>query len=361
MMSGREKKLIGLVAILFLLLVGYYVLYKPLTNETAELEAEIATLNEEVSVLREEYNKLPEYKSGIKNAQEEIAIIQEGYPSNVKQENAFALIFDIENAFEELEINSASFSPLETLTYGDEDQGTGGVTAVKQVLRTNVSVGYEEVKDLLSFIYDYPDRTVLDSLSLSLGEEEQLIIMTLNMNMYAILGSDKPYELPVFDEVEKGKQYLFDAKASQSEKKAETSVQELTDPSADLFIALKPVASDIEAQVIGLSNDNVQKSYVKKDINGEIDAVLRVYSQNGQYYANYDLDGTYKEQQAFTLGNVLELDLFSAKRLDDNDKVAMNMTIINQTSEILYVNRKEEDYNNPRFKATVIEGEVEFR
>ena len=39
MMNGREKQLIGLVVILLLLLVGYYVLYRPLTIEAAELDA----------------------------------------------------------------------------------------------------------------------------------------------------------------------------------------------------------------------------------------------------------------------------------------------------------------------------------
>ena len=361
-MSDREKQLVGLVLALLVLLASYYLIYKPIINEKIELEDELVLLNEEVEVLRAEYDKLPEYKEGIKEAQNSVKVVEKRYPAGLVQESAFKLLFDIENDFEDIEFTEAAFSMVESLAYSNELDAANSVQAIKQTITSSVELPYESIKELLTFIYDYEDRTVLDGFTLSMNKESGLIGMNLNMNMYALKSNEREFTPPTFEGVPMGNATLFSPDASAASDDLDSSGNKvLKDDRGDLFITLKPVKADIEAQVVGLTADNIQKSYVKTDINGAVEAILRLYVRDGQYYANYDVDGIYKTEQAFVLGDALEVDLYSADRLDEFDLVEMNLTIINESPSTLYINRKEEDTEQPRLNVVVQEGLVEFR
>ncbi len=354
-MNSREKKLITLVLFLLVLLVLYYLVYRPIKNEERKLESEISSLQQELDDLRVEYDKLPEYRESILLAQENIEWILEKYPSGLTQEDAFFLLFQVENEFDDIKIETLDFTDVEILNYSDENNDENTARSLKQSVGTSLKFEYSDLKRFLRFIESYDDRIVLEGLTLNMEPEDDLMSASILVNMYAIASESRPYEPPTFDPVDIGNPDPFIAgEANESEE----VVVRPTDGDGDFFIRLKPTESDIDAQIIGRRNDDNQSTYVRSDLNQEVSAIIRIYEENGQYLANYDVQGDFVEAVLFELGQVLEIDLYSSSRLGADDLSAMILTVFNQTEEILYLNTIEEDATNPRLKIITSEGKV---
>lgn len=356
-MNNREKQLISLVVVLLVVLAMYYGLYRPLTNRKLELESEVASLTTTVQELRVEYEKMPVYKQGILDAEASIKRIQGKYPVGLSQESAFKLIFAIEDEFEDVVFENMSFSPLEVLSYSDENNDQATLRSVKQVLTSSLQLTYRDLKDYLSFMTTYEERTVLTNLNMSLNEEDGTINTSITMNQYAIVGGEGVYEVPAFDQVPTGKEVLFDAEGVEVQDEQPVLVRP-RDERGDLLLTLKPVQADVEAQIIGLAEDDTQISFVKQDINDNATGILRIYQSEGVYYANYDIEGIYKEGNAFELGQVLEMDVYASDRIDELDLAALTLEVINETSATFYINMKQEDLNKPRLTVNVSQGKV---
>lgn len=359
-MSNREKQLIGLVVVLLALLVMYYSLYRPMTNRRDQLESDIAALESQLVDVRAEYEKMPEYKEGIVMAKANIESIEEDYPTGLSQESGFKLVFDIEETFDEFIFANMNFSTVETIRSSDDKNNENTLYGLKQVLSSNLSFEYDELKDFLAFINEYPQRTVLTSLNMSLNEENGEIESGVILNQYAISGGDREFIVPEFEKVPTGKEQIFEAPdlKPSSNSNSNGGDSRPTDPQADLFVTLKPTQSDIEAQIIGLTGDDTQQSYVKQDFNDTAYAILRIYQSNGQYYANYDIEGVYKEGNVFSVGNALEMTVYSTLRLEDNDRAGMALTVINETGSTLYIDVRDDDPNDPRLVVNVSKGKV---
>ena len=359
-MSNREKQLIGVVAVLLVLVALYFAAYKPMLNKRIALEEEIDSLTVTATELRKEYEQLPVYKEGILAAQKNIKAIEGNYPAGLSQEAAFKLIFDIEEDFETMQFEDVTFSGKEVLSYSDENNDENTLFATKQTMTSNFVMTYDTLKEFLAFIRDYPNRTVLSDINLNLIEDKKEIGFTLSANSYAIEGGGRAYTKPTFSEVPLGKDQLFDTPRVEDLPDILLDDQP-RDPKSDFFISLSPVQADIAAQIIGLSTDNNQSTYVENDLNDVVQAIIRIYEENGDYFVNYDVGGSYRSGIPFDLGDALELDLYSTARVDENDAVGMTLTVFNETDYILYINMKEEDEDQPRFRVNVSEGKVKMK
>ncbi len=364
-MTNREKQMIGVVGVLLLLLVLYYVGYRPLTNKKAELEEEVASLTTTADELRKEYVKMAEYQAGIDASKATIAEIDAKYPSGLDQELGFELIFAIEDRYEGVLFDTMNFAPVEPLMYSEENVTENTLRGLRQTLTSDMMFDYGDLKDFLKFIVDYPKKTVLTSLNMSLDESTGKINTSISLNQYAIEGADRVYEAPVFDEVPTGNDILFDSEnllvdivgpSSKRPKDADGNV--IRDAVSDIYIALKPTQADVEAQVIGLRADQTQSSYVRQDINDIVEATIRIYSSGDAYFADFILGDVDNGSNTFEVGNILEIEVNASDRVGDDDLAGMNLTIDNETDMVLYINHFTDDDDNPRLTFGSITGEV---
>ena len=355
-MSHRDKRLLGILGIAIIGLILYYAVYRPVTLKKQAIEDELVAIEERVATLRVEYDKMPFYLEETEVAETRIIEIQETLPAELTQERAFKLLFDIESAFSEVNFGSVTFSNVETLAYSNELNDETTEMAIRQNVVSNLDLSYTDLKAFLRYIGNYEDRTVLTNLSMNLLEEENKIATTLVMNMYGLVGANREIEPVIFDTVPKGKIQPFDSPNLRIT--PETVTNRVTDGTGDLFITLKPTRADGYAQIIGRTNDPGQGSYVTGDGNNVVQANLRIFVENGNYYATYVMNGVTKSRQAFDVGQALELDLYASNRVDANDLVGMNLTIVNQTQLPLYINKIEEDPTKPRLNIVSTEGEV---
>jgi len=373
-MTSRDKKLITALILITIFILGYYFLYKPIISKKEVIEGEIAAYNTELIALRNHYAKIASYEKEMQQADEEIGQIQRNLPSSLNQEQAFKLLFAIEQSFEDIQFTNIAFSPITTVTYSGEGEAlsetpeegdvseelalepTPILRSIVQTITTDTELSYADLKRFLQFIYDYEDRIVLNNLNMTLNEENGTINVSLAINMYGLEGEGRPVEPIKFDEIPIGKPIPFNSpNVIWAEK---TEKDHPSDDKEDLFIWLKPLQADGYAQVIGLTGDPQQNSYVNAEEADQVRALLRIYVEDGQYYANYDINGLYKERQVFDVGSALELALYSSDRLDTADQAAMYLTVINQTELPLYINKVEEDTANPRLFINISEGEV---
>jgi len=357
-MSSRDKRLLGILGIAIIGLILYYAVYRPITIKKEALEIEMVAIEERVAILRVEYDKMPMYLKETEAAQTRIGEIQEKLPAELTQERAFKLLFDIERAFSDINFSNVTFSNVETLAYSNELKDATTEMAIRQNVVSNLDLSYKDLKAFLRYIGNYEDRTVLTNLSMNLLEEENKIATTLVMNMYGLVGANREIEPVIFDTVPKGKVQPFDSPNLRITPEAVTN--RVSDSNGDLFITLKPTRADGYAQIIGLTNDPGQRSYVTGDGNNVVQANLRIFVENGNYYATYVMNGITKSRQTFEVGQALELDLYASNRVDANDLVGMNLTIVNQTQLPLYINKKEEDAAKPRLNIVSTEGDVNY-
>lgn len=355
-MNEREKKLIALVVFMFLLLIIYYALYRPIMKQQDEVETQISSLKTELSEINKEYQQMAFYEDETQKAYDLIEKMQHEYPAGLSQESAFELLFSLEDEFEDLTFTDVGFSEVETLMYSDEKNDENTIKSVRQTMSTNIELTYNDFKSFLRYIGAYKDRSVVTNLNMILNEEENMIGIDMIINQYALIGGGREYTVPTFDDVPVGKDQPFDSPNLQMlQEQGEARVY---DAQADLYLAIKPTQADGNAQVMGLFLDDNQSSYVTADQNSEVTASLRIFYESEQAYATYSFGGQTKSKQAFELGNALEMALFASKRVNESDDSSMRLTISNETGITLYINVEEEDPEDPRLRIIVTEGEV---
>lgn len=357
-MSERDKKLLLVLGVLLLIVAVYYSGYRPLVKREKAIEQEIGALEAELTQLRADYEKMDQFQLEIKEGRLEIEEIQKSFPGLLNQERAFRFLFDVEAYFEDIDFTSVSFSNISTVFSSDDRNDENTIRLISQEIFTSIDAEYDIVKEFLEFVNDYPDKTVASNLSLTLNEEDGLINTSFVLTMYALEGESIPKIDVEFDPVEIGNPIPFNSPNVDIELEQDDEIEYPTDGREDLFITIKPQDADGFAQTIGLVGNPTKSSYVESDENAAQAAILRVYEENGQYYWNYDIGGTFKERQAFDLGSIIEIVVYSSERINANDRVTMNTTIINQTDIPVIISVIDEDQANPRFNLVSTEGEV---
>lgn len=356
-MSERDKKLLFLLGFVGILVLGYYLGYAPMVRRQKVLEVEIKDYKAQYDELSIEYDKKDMYLKEIDDALERIDDIQSTLPASLTHDHSFELMFVLEEKFENLRFGSVAFSETEILNYNNENNDDTTLYGMRQQVTTTVDMAYDDLKAFMKEIYAYKYRTVLNNMNFTLDEDEQNIQLAFVANMYGLAGPNRVVEDIRFDEVPNGKRILFDSPNMIWDDLDEVE-QRSTDGTADLFISLKPSSADGDAQVMGIAGDATQTSYVTSDRNSAVNSILRIFIENNQYYASYEVDGSYKERQVFDIETTLEVQVKASERLNSNDKAGMNLTIINQTELPAYIVIDDENTVNDRLNVISTDGEV---
>lgn len=355
-MTSRDKKLLMVLGVMFVLLIYYYAVYKPLDNKQNSLEIEISTLQGELNILDMEYIKKDRYLEEIEAAKARIEEIDEVLPSDLEQERAYKLLFDIEDTFETIHFGNVAFSEMETIGYSNEANDETTEVGLRRTMTTQINTDYGTLKDFMRFIYEYPERVVLTGLSMSVDEETGGIGTNLFLNQYGLFSASRPYEPVEINEVPVGNPVPF--KSVTGNVAVVTETVNNRDTVEDVFVIISPTTSDDFAQVIGLGKDATQTTYVKTDENALVTGSIEISQDGDTYYASYSLNGIQSGRRSFVADEFLEIRVYSSNRVGDNDNSAMNLTIKNTTNQVVTVSYASEDRNNPRLNIVATEGNV---
>ena len=379
-LSERDKKLLLILVIVIIFCVPYFFIIQPLMDKVDNLGKEISDLNaqvkyrEELALMEEEYGKAAEQMAAMETE------LLSKFPSDLPQEASILFIHNTEqmipislyqvafgddvaaqvtSAAEEqaiADVEAETGDTTQTEVIEDNTQTTSlglGLTGIQTQTRFAYDAGYEEFKDFLKYIADYHDRMVITELEASYSGEMNLVSGNLTLSQYALKGEGRNAVQFLEPNMIQGTTNVF-KQASGNFDTAEVAA------SPDFFILLSQPGADVDAIIVGQSNDVTESTYLSSTKNAKQEVNIYFEGETGKYNAYYEIGKTKYDDAGvdFDKDGNIELQIISSSRLDDSDKVEISLNIYNTSDAIVKVTTLNDDAEKPRVTVKGTEGNI---
>ena len=203
--TDSEKKLLFIVLALAILAAAYFFGFTKLNDQAAVIEssneqdaATVAKLEGMVAKQAETEAETQSFKDGIKK-------IVEKYPVKIPQEKAIYIVQEMQDALE-LDIGNIGFSMNKHAQTFSGDKAPAGKYVL---LSMGYNGDYDKFKNLLQYVCDYPDRTIIPNISAVYDEKTGVLRGSVTYKMFFLTGTEKEYtDLPDL-EIPAGKAGIF--------------------------------------------------------------------------------------------------------------------------------------------------------
>ena len=379
-LSERDKKLLLILVIVIIVCVPYFFIIQPLMDKVDSLGKEISDLNaqvkyrEELALMEEEYGKAAEQMAAMETE------LLSKFPSDLPQEASILFIHNTEQmipislyqvafgddvaaqvtstaeeqAIEDVEAETGDTTQTEVIEDNTQTTSLGlGLTGIQTQTRFAYDAGYEEFKDFLKYIADYHDRMVITELEASYSGEMNLVSGNLTLSQYALKGEGRNAVQFLEPNMIQGTTNVF-KQASGNFDTTEVAA------SPDFFILLNQPGADVDAIIVGQSNDVTESTYLSSTKNAKQEVNIYFEGENGKYNAYYEIGKTKYDDAGvdFDKDGNIELQIISSSRLDDSDKVEISLNIYNTSDAIVKVTTLNDDAEKPRVTIKGTEGDI---
>lgn len=379
-LSERDKKLLLILVIVIIVCVPYFFIIQPLMDKVDSLGKEISDLNaqvkyrEELALMEEEYGKAAEQMAAMETE------LLSKFPSDLPQEASILFIHNTEQmipislyqvafgddvaaqvtstaeeqAIEDVEAETGDTTRTEVIEDNTQTTSLGlGLTGVQTQTRFAYDAGYEEFKDFLKYIADYHDRMVITELEASYSGEMNLVSGNLTLSQYALKGEGRNAVQFLEPNMIQGTTNVF-KQASGNFDTTEVAA------SPDFFILLNQPGADVDAIIVGQSNDVTESTYLSSTKNAKQEVNIYFEGETGKYNAYYEIGKTKYDDAGvdFDKDGNIELQIISSSRLDDSDKVEISLNIYNTSDAIVKVTTLNDDAEKPRVTIKGTEGDI---
>ena len=379
-LSERDKKLLLILVIVIIVCVPYFFIIQPLMDKVDSLGKEISDLNaqvkyrEELALMEEEYGKAAEQMAAMETE------LLSKFPSDLPQEASILFIHNTEQvipislyqvafgddvaaqvtstaeeqAIEDVEAETGDTTQTEVIEDNTQTTSLGlGLTGLQTQTRFAYDAGYEEFKDFLKYIADYHDRMVITELEASYSGEMNLVSGNLTLSQYALKGEGRNAVQFLEPNMIQGTTNVF-KQASGNFDTTEVAA------SPDFFILLNQPGADVDAIIVGQSNDVTESTYLSSTKNAKQEVNIYFEGENGKYNAYYEIGKTKYDDAGvdFDKDGNIELQIISSSRLDDSDKVEISLNIYNTSDAIVKVTTLNDDAEKPRVTIKGTEGDI---
>lgn len=379
-LSERDKKLLLILVIVIIVCVPYFFIIQPLMDKVDNLGKEISDLNaqvkyrEELALMEEEYGKAAEQMAAMETE------LLSKFPSDLPQEASILFIHNTEQmipislyqvafgddvaaqvtsaaeeqAIEDVEAETGDTTQTEVIEDNTQTTSLGlGLTGIQTQTRFAYDAGYEEFKDFLKYIADYHDRMVITELEASYSGEMNLVSGNLTLSQYALKGEGRNAVQFLEPNMIQGTTNVF-KQASGNFDTTEVAA------SPDFFILLNQPGADVDAIIVGQSNDVTESTYLSSTKNAKQEVNIYFEGETGKYNAYYEIGKTKYDDAGvdFDKDGNIELQIISSSRLDDSDKVEISLNIYNTSDAIVKVTTLNDDAEKPRVTVKGTEGNI---
>ena len=379
-LSERDKKLLLILVIVIIVCVPYFFIIQPLMDKVDSLGKEISDLNaqvkyrEELALMEEEYGKAAEQMAAMETE------LLSKFPYDLPQEASILFIHNTEQvipislyqvafgddvaaqvtstaeeqAIEDVEAETGDTTQTEVIEDNTQTTSLGlGLTGIQTQTRFAYDAGYEEFKDFLKYIADYHDRMVITELEASYSGEMNLVSGNLTLSQYALKGEERNTVQFLEPNMIQGTTNVF-KQASGNFDTTEVAA------SPDFFILLNQPGADVDAIIVGQSNDVTESTYLSSTKNAKQEVNIYFEGENGKYNAYYEIGKTKYDDAGvdFDKDGNIELQIISSSRLDDSDKVEISLNIYNTSDAIVKVTTLNDDAEKPRVTIKGTEGDI---
>lgn len=379
-LSERDRKLLLILVIVIIVCVPYFFIIQPLMDKVDSLGKEISDLNaqvkyrEELALMEEEYGKAAEQMAAMETE------LLSKFPSDLPQEASILFIHNTEQvipislyqvafgddvaaqvtstaeeqAIEDVEAETGDTTQTEVIEDNTQTTSLGlGLTGIQTQTRFAYDAGYEEFKDFLKYIADYHDRMVITELEASYSGEMNLVSGNLTLSQYALKGEGRNTVQFLEPNMIQGTTNVF-KQASGNFDTTEVAA------SPDFFILLNQPGADVDAIIVGQSNDVTESTYLSSTKNAKQEVNIYFEGETGKYNAYYEIGKTKYDDAGvdFDKDGNIELQIISSSRLDDSDKVEISLNIYNTSDAIVKVTTLNDDAGKPRVTIKGTEGDI---
>ncbi|SHI69291.1 hypothetical protein SAMN02745751_00813 [Dethiosulfatibacter aminovorans DSM 17477] len=132
----------------------------------------------------------------------------------------------------------------------------------------------------------------------------------------------------------------------------------------DLNMSVGPIQSDSPTVSIGLFNDPTYNSYVYADSNNVENIEIQFKQEGDEYFYKYKtLLGSYPDNYQFWIefepvNEFISMNVTSSARTSEEDQSGANISIVNNTDKLFYINVYSDDLVRPRINVETTENVI---
>lgn len=195
--SDRDKKLILGIIFIAIIVLPIFLFIRPKIDSIKGLDSELVTLNDRYNYLKDLNEKRPFYESEIARLNEERAGLVKGFAKGILQENTIMFLRKAEIDFP-ISMQAETFGNYNT-TVVDSD-----LTALTTTTGVAYSCEYNQIKDFLNYIFTYPDKMTIPSISMSYDPENGLISGSFSLSEFAFINDEESVKTADIPKIQKG-------------------------------------------------------------------------------------------------------------------------------------------------------------
>ncbi len=371
-LSERDKKLLLVLLIVAIVCIPYFFVIQPLLDKCNALNKEIGELQSEVSYREKLAEQEGEYESAAESLEYVKETLLSRFPSELPQEASILFMHNTEQmiplslyqvafgddvaaqvtsdaeaqAIDEVEKETGDVTNDSVIQDNTQTTGLGGgLTAIQAQTRFAYDAGYDEFKNFLKYVMDYNDRMVISELDASFSAEMNLVSGNFTLQQYALSGSGREEVSVAEPNLLQGTTNVFKQASGNFGEDSE-----VLENQPDFFIMLNQPEADLDSLIIGQSSDVTESTYFASAKNSRQEVTVTFTGEEGMYNANYKIgESAYSDEGVdFVKEGDIYLQIISSERLDDNDKVEIDLNIVNETDTAVVVETLYDDSEDGR-------------
>ena len=193
--TDKEKQLLFIVLALALFACAYFFGFTKLMDQASVIEASNVQDQATVDKLQGMYDRQDETKKETEGYKETIRSVVKKYPIDVPQEKSIYLIHELEETTG-IHADTINFSMNNLVMDFAGDNTPAGYY---NILGVHFSSTYEQFKEMLKHIRDYPDRSTSPSVSVEYDQTSGYLSGTISYRMFYLTQTDSEFDSRTYD------------------------------------------------------------------------------------------------------------------------------------------------------------------
>lgn len=401
--NSQKALLIGLLGVAIAAISIIYIA-KPNYDSMVAIKAENQTLQLRLTELQGKQAKRDQYLAETEEYEGKFNDILNAFPSDLNQEISIMFVDGIKEDYDfkvsslglgekeqfytlglgggdtALDGESSEDGSTETTTEattteattesGEESEDgladTSGYLCYRAAFPIEYSGTYSAIKDIVSYVDNYSDRMVVDSIDIAYDAAGDTYSGNMNLMCYAIESPDRPERSISLDDVEIGVGNIFEGgNASGNSDDSSLNKYDENDGASivnnyDFYTMLNAGGSDVSAKIVGQNGAGKDASVISNSDNTTSTLTYDFYEEDGKTYCKYVLDNSTSYTAEVTSAEDVKVLIQSSAKKDDSDKVGVRVTINNTSKLPVYVKIADDDATEGRVNIASKSGSVKI-
>jgi hypothetical protein len=216
-LSKKDIKLLLILGGILVFVLSYFVIFKAISEKKNNLQTQIAQLEPRVKELESYYDNLNAYKVATHENNAIIDKLMPRFPNDVRAEDKIMYSVNLEKEVG-LDVHNVSFAdPVEVLEFkgvkydgNDVNNYTNlNLKAYCSSMAISCTLGYQQLKKAIDYIYATPNYTTLNSVNVSYDSTTGKLTGGMNIDKYFIKGVDDTYKETYIPSMPMGTNNIF--------------------------------------------------------------------------------------------------------------------------------------------------------